>query len=306
MGRVPIDGCPSRGSGEMAEDTLLQEDWPRACSWEQGQNSQYYERALLARDSVGVGGQESDYQRSSKRKAGEGTRRSYGGGNCGNSGGAAQSSPNDDRTGCIHRITPRRTHRTPLGGRGFRAADSPRPQVGSCDGRGSTENGGVEKRCAVGRANCRVAFRVAPELRIPCSARLGVCIAGDAWQATVLAGHAVAILRQTCPQTGPDYQARELSHVQAHLWNSSEREWREPKGCAGIASSRQSESDHGRLYASCQSAEERSPEQAGEDGHEKDRLIVTGPNSTIRKAAVLRKFFILLASPTGFEPVLPP
>src|SRR6185369_16959739 len=91
-----------------------------------------------------------------------------------------------------------------------------------------------------------------------------------------------------------------------HLWNSSEREWREPKGCAGIASSRQSESNHGRLYASRQSAEERSPEQAGEDGHEKDRLIVTGPNWTIRKAAVLRKFFILLASPTGFEPVLPP
>jgi integrase len=67
----------------------------------------------------------------------------------------------------------------------------------------------------------------------------------------------------------PDYQARELSHVQAHLWNSSEREWREPKGCAGIASSLQSESNHGRLYASRQSAEERGPEQAGEDGHEK-------------------------------------
>src|SRR5437762_3434976 len=33
-----------------------------------------------------------------------------------------------------------------------------------------------------------------------------------------------------------------LSHVQTHLWNPSECEWRERRGRAGVASSRQSES----------------------------------------------------------------
>jgi hypothetical protein len=109
----------------------------------------------------------------------------------------------------------------------------------------------------------------------------------------------MAILRQTCPETGRDYQARELSHVQAHFWNASECEWREPKGSAGIATARKPESDHGRLYASRQSAEARGPEQAGEVGHEKDRLILTGPNWTMKKNGGFAEVLYFVGVPDG-------
>ena len=43
----------------------------------------------------------------------------------------------DDRTGRVHRIASRRTHRSPLGGHGFRATGHSRPEIGSCDGGGA-------------------------------------------------------------------------------------------------------------------------------------------------------------------------
>jgi len=109
----------------------------------------------------------------------------------------------------------------------------------------------------------------------------------------------MAILRQTCPETGRDYQARELSHGQAHLWNTSECEWREPEGRAGIATARKPESDHRRLHAGGQSTEARRTEQTGEDGLEKGRFKITGPNSTMKKSGDVAEVLYFVGVPDG-------
>jgi hypothetical protein len=115
LGRVPFGGCQSRRSREMAQDTLLQEDRHTSCSRKQGKDSQHHECALLARYSVGVGGQESNHQRSSKRKTAKGTGHSDAGGDCGDSGRTARSSSDDDRTGCLHGTPSWRAHRASMG-----------------------------------------------------------------------------------------------------------------------------------------------------------------------------------------------
>ena len=217
LGCLPLGRCQSRGSRKMAEDSLLQKDRPYARTGEQGENSQHHECALLTRYSMGVDGQQSNHQRPSKCKAAEGTRCSDARGDCGNSGRTAQSASDHDRTGCFYRTASRRTHRPPLGGRGFPGTGSSRPSVGCCDGGGSTENGGIAERRSVGRANCRVAFRLAADLPVSRSGRLGVCFAGNERETTVLARYAMALLREACVAAGQNHQTRNLSHVPAHV-----------------------------------------------------------------------------------------
>jgi hypothetical protein len=298
LGRMPLNRCQSHRSGKMAEDTLLQKNWRRARSGKQSEDSEHHECALFSRYSVGMGGQKSNYQCSSKRKTAKGTGRSDSGGNLSDSRRVARSSSDDDRTGCVHRITSRRTHRSPLGGCGFRATRPSRPEIGSCHGGGSAENGGITKRCAVGRANCRVAFCVAADVPIPWCGRLGICITGNERQTAVLARHAMEVLRQACTETGRNHQTRDVSHFPTHVWNAPERKRGEPKGRARAASSREHEGDHRRLYAGCQSSEAGGSKQAGEDGHE-DCFSLTGPNWTMKKTGDTAELLYFVGVPDG-------
>ena len=66
-----------------------------------------------------------------------------------------------------------------------------------------------------------------------------------------------------------------------------------------------------RLRAGRRASKARGAKQFGQTGEK--RLRFGGPSQAKRikldheeKAAISRNFFILLASPTGFEPVLPP
>ncbi len=173
-----------------------------------------------------------------------------------------------------------------------------RSEIGSCDGGGSAKNGGIAKRCAVGRANCRVAFRVAANVPIPWYGRLGIWITGDERQTAVLAWHAMEVLRQACAETGQNHQTRDVSHFPAHIWNAPECKRGESKGRARTASSRQHEGDHGRLYAGCQPSETGGPEQAGENGHE-DRFSLTGPNWTMKKTGDAAELLYFVGVPDG-------
>jgi hypothetical protein len=187
---------------------------------------------------------------------------------------------------------------SPLGGCRFRATRPSRPEIGSCHGGGSAENGGIAKRCAVGRANCRVAFCVAADVPIPWSGRLGICITGDERQTAVLAWHAMEVLRQACAETGQNHQTRDVSHFPAHIWNAPECKRGESKGRARTASSRQHEGDHGRLYAGGQPSETGGPEQAGENGHE-DRFSLTGPNWTMKESGDTAELLYFVGVPDG-------
>lgn len=80
--------------------------------------------------------------------------------------------------------------------------------------------------------------------------------------------------------------------------NAPECKQGEPKSRAGIASSREYESDHGRLYAGSQPSEARGPEQAGEDGHE-DRFSLTGPNWTKKKNGGFAEVICFVGVPDG-------
>jgi Phage integrase family len=197
-----------------------------------------------------------------------------------------------------HRITPRRTHRTPLGERGFRAADSPRPQVGSCDGRGNTENGGVEERSAVGRANCRVAFRVARQTcAYPASGDwvfASPAMKGKQpyWPGTQWRYYGKPALKRTRITKHLNYHT--FRHTFGTLLNASGEN---PKVVQELLRHASPESDHRRLHAGGQSTEARSTEQTGEDGLEKGRFKITGPNWTMKKSGGVAEVLYFVGVP---------
>src|SRR5215469_9903445 len=290
---------------KMAEDALFQEDRCSTGAGQQGENPQHHERALLTCDSVGMGGQESHYQRSAKCEKAESARRSNRGGDCGDPGRAAQPSSHDDRTGCLHWTPSRRTHRVTMGGCGLRGARSSRPQIGRRNGGGCAENGSVSKGRSVGRANRTIVVLVETDLHLSRAAELGLRLARDEGQATILAHHAMALLRQTCTKEGGGHEEHELAHVSAHVRGTPEGEWRESEGCAGTTPSRQSKGDDRRLHAGGQSAEAGNTKQIGADGTEENRVRVAGPNWTMKKNGGVSEFLCFVGVPEGFEPVLP-
>lgn len=86
----------------MAEDTLLPKDRHSARSGEQRENQKHHQCALLACNSLGVGGPQSDHERSPECKATESTRHPSSGRDLCNSEGVARTSPHHDRVGCFH------------------------------------------------------------------------------------------------------------------------------------------------------------------------------------------------------------
>ena len=140
--------------------------------------------------------------------------------------------------------------------------------------------------------------------------RLGICLSTHKRSATLLAGDAAAVLRHTSFEACRSDEARFVSHIPAHLWDTTERQRRKPEGRTRTAATREPESHDGRLHAGDQSIEARGAEKFGQPGEEGrgfgNQGRLSGSNWIMKKTAILRKFFILLASPTGFEPVLPP
>ena len=109
----------------------------------------------------------------------------------------------------------------------------------------------------------------------------------------------MALLREACVATGQDRQARDLSHIPAHVWNASQCEWGESKSCAGTPSSRQPEGDDRCLYAGSESTEARGAEQTGEDGLEKVWFQLTGPNWTMKKNGDRAEVLYFVGVPDG-------
>ena len=229
VGRLPIDGCQSRRSRKMAEDTLLQENRHSTRTREQSKDPKHHERALFPRNSMGMGGQEPNNQCSSKCEAPKGSGRSDARGNCGTPVRTTQPSSYDYRTRCVHRTPSWRTHRSSMGRRGLRTTPSSRSQVGRSDGGRGTENRGVAKGRTVGRANGGVPLRLAPDFSLPWSGGLGVRIACEERKTAVLARYSLALLRKASSETSRNHEACDVSHFPAHVWNSPQREWGNPK-----------------------------------------------------------------------------
>ena len=145
MACMSIDGHQGVRRGEMAQESLFSENWCSASAGQQGENQKHHERALFSCDQVGVDREESNHECSPERKTAESTRRSDSGRNHGISQRIARSTPDDDRTGCIHRAASRRTDRSSVGGRGFRESGLARPSICSCDGGGAPKTEASQK-----------------------------------------------------------------------------------------------------------------------------------------------------------------
>ncbi len=254
---------------------------------------------------LGVGGPQSDHERSPECKATESTRHPGSGRDRCNSEGVARTSPNHDRVGCFHGFAPRRTHRSPMGGRGFRSLGPSHSEIGCRHGARVAEDRSVAKRRAVRRATRRVSIHVETTVRLCDPGRLGVRISANEGKAAVLAGHTVAILRSTGPQACKGDQERDLPYIPTHLWNAPERERRKCQGRSGTSSPRKPESDDRRLYAGRQLTKARGSEQARKHGYERSRSceiarnLLSGPNWTMKENGDFAEVLYFVGVPDG-------
>src|SRR5713226_4731857 len=196
MACMSIEGHQGDRRGEMAQESLFSENWCSASAGQQGEDQKHYECALFSCDQVGVDREESNHECSPERETAESTRRSDSGRNHGIPQGIARSAPDDDRVGCFHWAAPRRTDRASVAGRGFRKSSVAYPSICSGNGGRCAENGSVSERRPAGRANGRIALGMETPFSVRKSRRLAICLSAHERPTTLLARHAVAVLRQ--------------------------------------------------------------------------------------------------------------
>ena len=193
---LPADGHQGRGRGEMAEESLFSENWRSVGEGQQGQDQKHHERALLPCHPVGMGREESNHERSPELETAKNTRRSDPGRDHGISKGIARSTPHDDRFGCFHRIAPGRTDRASVAGCGFRKTvlHIRRSVVAMVEGAPKTE--ASLKDVPLDAQTGRIALGMEAAFSIHQSRRLGICLSAHERPTALLAGYAVAVLRQ--------------------------------------------------------------------------------------------------------------
>ena len=109
-------------------------------------------------------------------------------------------------------------------------------------------------------------------------------------------------------QASGNHEAHRLAHVSAYLHDFAARQRRRREGGARAAASRFGEAHPRRLRPSRDGGETQSAGQSGSDATGDEKRGEIGPKSSVSpaKIGISSKSFRLLASPTGFEPVLPP
>ena len=55
LARLSFGGCQGSRSGEVAQESVLSQNWCSAGTGQQGEDQKHHERSLFARNSVGVG-----------------------------------------------------------------------------------------------------------------------------------------------------------------------------------------------------------------------------------------------------------
>ena len=173
-----------------------------------------------------------------------------------------RSASDDDRTRRFYRFATRRIDRASVAGCRFREPHPASPQISGVNGGRCAENRGVSQRRSTRRANRRVSLETEAALSVSSSRRLGVRLSTHEGQATILAWDAVAILREAGSETGWNDEARVVSHVPAHVWNSLECEWRESKSRARAAATREPQGHDRCLHASCWASKARREAQS--------------------------------------------
>jgi hypothetical protein len=131
----------------------------------------------------------------------------------------------------------------------------------------------------------------------------------ETWKATGVAIEGDVVPHPTWGQTTRHRQANRLAHIPADVHEFAARKRRRCEGGAGVAASRFGPNHHGRLRPGDDAGQAQSPGESGRDaaGHREVELKnYCVPAVSPAKNGVSSKSFILLASPTGFEPVLPP
>jgi hydrophobe/amphiphile efflux-1 (HAE1) family protein len=132
----------------------------------------------------------------------------------------------------------------------------------------------------------------------------------ETWKATGVAIEGDVVPHPTGGQRARHRQANRLAHIPADVHDFAARKRRRREGGAGVAPSRFGPNHHGRLRPGDDASQAQSPGKSGRDaaGHREEVELTTYcvPCVSPRKNGVSDKSFGLLASPTGFEPVLPP
>ncbi len=290
-------------SRKMAQESLFSEDGRSASAGQQGEDQKHHERNLFSCDQMGMDREESNHERSSERETAESTRCSDAGRDHGISQGTARSTPHDDRVGCIHRVTPRRTDRASVAGCGFRKPHLAHTSIGSGDGGRCAENGSFTERCSRGCTNGRVAVGVETPFSVRWSKRLGIRLAAHERPTAVLARDVVAILRQAGFAACEGDEASFVSHFSAHLWDAAECKRGESQGRTGTASPRESESHDRCLHAGSRSTEAPGTEQFGQTGAERrgfgDQAGLSGSNWIMKRSGGIVEAFYFVGVPGG-------
>jgi len=119
----------------------------------------------------------------------------------------------------------------------------------------------------------------------------------------LLAGDAVAVLRQAGFATCQGDQASLVSHIPAHFWDAVERERRESEGCAGTVAPCESQSHDRRLHAGGRCAEARVAGEFGQTDSERrgfgDQARLSGSNWIMKKNGDFAKLLYFVGVPDG-------
>src|SRR6266478_7682536 len=303
MACMSIEGHQGDRRGEMAQESLFSENWCSASAGQQGEDQKHHECTLFSCDQVGVDREESNHECSPERTTAESTRRSDSGRNHGIPQGIARSTPDDDRIGCFHWAAPRRTDRASVARRGFRESCLAHSSICGGNGGRCAENGGFSERRSAGRANGRIALGMETAFSVPRSGRLGICLSAHERPTTLLAGDAVAVLRQAGFATCQGDEASLVSHISAHFWDVVERERRVSKGCAGTVAPCESQSHDRRLHTGSRSAEARGAGEFGQTDSERrgfgDQAGLSGSNWIMKKRGDFAEALYFVGVPDG-------
>ncbi len=216
---------------------------------------------------------------------------------------------------CVERSKGGRITWAQMGGRGLRVVRGQRHALRGQAEDHPMQDGSLSQADSVGRRPGRGVVELEATVPISGVRRLGVCLAPQEGQTTVLAGRALSRSFATSAEGSRNSGQRGMAYAAAHVRHFDESQWRRHEDHSGAPPPFQLQSDSGYVHASGDTNQTSRADQTGENvlasegcrGRVLKRLFpLLDPSEPSGKMPISANSFGLLASPTGFEPVLPP
>ena len=203
-----------------------------------------------------------------------------------------------------------------MGGREIRSARIERHSLRLPSGRNSLQDGSLAEADSYESRDCRHALEMETGNSVQQTGRLDFRKSTQGGNSTLLAWFAIPSARETGASEGGHFCTGRLAHTAAQLWNPDESQWRRPQDHPRTAAPRNVQSHSRYLHASGHASETRRASQDREaDFGGRSRSKARHADNPIAYWTLMdpdsKQGFRIsalesLASPTGFEPVLPP